>query len=96
MGMEGIHEWYLNLCTERHVDPKSIVIRPHLNSKSNMTNNQVWERYIRQVKDNKGKDWAKILVEANCTNNSLDQLANRKDWEKKNQNQKQKKKKPEG
>jgi hypothetical protein len=55
--MDGIHEWYLNECRDSGVDPKSIIMRPHINStgKNNATN-EVWDRYIHQLnKQKKGK-----------------------------------------
>jgi hypothetical protein len=59
VGMDGVHEWYLNDCREKGVDPKSIIMRPHVNSSNGKKHNtdDVWDRYIRQInrQKNKGK-----------------------------------------
>jgi hypothetical protein len=80
MGREGIHEWYVNLCCEKGVDPKSIVVRPHINAKSkNMTNGDVWEKYIRELNKSNETNCEKMWVDDRSANKLMDQIAKRKD-----------------
>lgn len=46
MRMEGIHEWFVTLCRERNIDPKSLIICPHLNAKVLLNKKRIWEQYI--------------------------------------------------
>jgi hypothetical protein len=41
-GIDGIHEWFLQICDDRKMDPASLVICPHLNAIVILSNNQVW------------------------------------------------------
>jgi hypothetical protein len=49
-----IHDLYLYLCEKRGVDPKSVIVRPHL--QGNMSNGEVWEKYLRKMKQSIARD----------------------------------------
>ena len=46
-GMEGIHVWFLELCQEVSVDPELIVVHPHSNSRKLVSEEEVWNKYIK-------------------------------------------------
>jgi hypothetical protein len=47
LGMEGIHVWFLELCQEVRVDPDFFVVHPHLNARKIVSEEEVWNKYIK-------------------------------------------------
>jgi hypothetical protein len=59
-GMEGIHVWFLELCQKVSVGPQFFVIRPHLNAQKFESEEEVWNKYIKQLESQrKGKKYRK-------------------------------------
>jgi hypothetical protein len=85
IGMEGIHEWYIKLCSERNEKPQSKVMRPHNKQNIKESDNVVWNAYLAKMVELKGKDLATLV--------SPDDQANMKTKGKKKAKAKKQKKK---
>jgi hypothetical protein len=63
-GRRGMHEWYVQCCKDRDIDPSSLFIRPHTNAKVNQSQELIWRLYVTEVerKEGKGKWQADVAV----------------------------------
>jgi hypothetical protein len=49
-GLDGIHVWYTKVCEAHNLDPKSLVVCPHLKAKGFHSEEQIWNRYMLRLK----------------------------------------------
>jgi hypothetical protein len=49
-GIAGIHDWYVKLCWKvLRVEPHSLVIRPHVNAKTQVSEEEIWKKYNKRL-----------------------------------------------
>jgi hypothetical protein len=49
-GILGIHDWYIKLCWKvLRVEPHSLVIRPHVNAKKQVSEEEIWKKYTKRL-----------------------------------------------
>lgn len=49
-GREGIHQWFVERCKADNIPPESLVIRPHLKAAKNLSEPQIWEKYMQRLR----------------------------------------------
>jgi hypothetical protein len=75
-GKKEIHDFYLYICEKRGVDPKAIIVRPHLQSIT--SNGEVWEKYLRKMNKSIAKDCQPSCDEESTTNDETFVLGKRR------------------
>jgi hypothetical protein len=49
-GIWGIHDWYVKLCRKvLRVETHSLVIRPHVNAKKQVSEEEIWKKYTKRL-----------------------------------------------
>jgi hypothetical protein len=63
-GERGMHDWFVQCCTDQEIDPSSLFVRPHNNAKVKQTPLQIWRHYVTGVekKEGNGKCNADVTV----------------------------------
>jgi hypothetical protein len=49
LGIQGIHNWYVELCRKGMVEPQDFVISPHVNAQKKESKETVWNKYIKRI-----------------------------------------------